>query len=125
MDIIELKSLRIDNWVQIDGNPYQVDAIIRTDSVAGFELYVKGIDYDYAIHSEPIVLTEEWLEKLGFEETTSGCYMCDKDAHLWYFINEKYFECGDFSAPCSFVHQLQNWYFMLTDGSELELKQLV
>jgi hypothetical protein len=143
---MELKpnELRIDNWIQIHGKFYQIDAIIRTDSLTGFELYVKDIDYDYAIYAEPAPLTEEWLLKFGFE-----------NRKLKFISREEYFEViqkgeiilmpyedsrkgtyiiSKWSAyeplqqcelgEIKYVHELQDWYRLLC-REELTLKELV
>lgn len=78
--------------------------------------------------SEPIHITEEWLERLGFvvgslKRWTTKYYMF----HSFWYINFKRdgfcsfiaFDC--FLKEAQYVHQLQNLYFALT-GEELTLK---
>jgi hypothetical protein len=72
----------------------------------------------------PIPLTEEWLEKFGFEEDET--YISDQNPFLDYLKDELrismpyfIFEYGDNGHPhIKHVHQLQNLYFALT-GEEL------
>lgn len=94
-----------------------------------------GWELDEGRELHPVKLTEEWLEKFGFEmhpdwnskatnESTSfldlgtlnisrnrmgGLSLCDKNG-------------VSTGAPIEFVHQLQNLYFALT-GEELEYKE--
>jgi len=126
--------LRIGSLVFIDlsGKPYVVDAIIRdgtpSDTHCGFELYVEGIDYDYAIYAEPIPLTDDWLKKFGFSVTEKNGSMGHfkvytnepltfNTNHGWWLRNAPFD-----NERLMYVHQLQNLYFALT-GDELTLKE--
>jgi hypothetical protein len=75
----------------------------------------------------PIMLTEDWLVRFGFE----------KDGYDYWNSTQKYFELGETEhgyvnsincyeyrngEPIQYVHQLQNLYFSLTQ-TELEIKQ--
>ena len=71
---------------------------------------------------KPIPLTEEWLEKLGFE-----CLYTD-DEHYFYidsirgfYVNSN-FQNIDCEYDLKYVHQLQNLYFALTN-EELTYEQ--
>lgn len=80
-----------------------------------------------------IPLTEEWLERLGFERhmttiwhlETNLCYYVDKEKRFYQFTIYWNEEQGFYHSEQSptenmaFVHQLQNLYFALT-GQELE-----
>ena len=95
---------------------------------------LEGFDIDEMTENstvDPIVLTEEWLSKAGFEKSFTNDF--------WYSI-----KIGDkrllvstlgnieiekwdrtmiaFPDICKYVHQLQNLYFALT-GNELNIKQ--
>jgi hypothetical protein len=67
---------------------------------------------------KPIPLTEEWLEKFGFEYSD-----LNGDSGLWkippFQIYGKYNQfIYDYRLDVNYVHQLQNLYFALT-GQEL------
>ena len=107
--------LRIGNWVLEDDTQQvgQVDLVI-------IEIIERELNHTY----KPIPLTEEWLERMGFE----------KDDGIWEH-KELMWSCeisGDddsfnfkrlgLDLPCIgifSVHQLQNLYFALT-GEELQ-----
>jgi|DEB0MinimDraft_10_1074344.scaffolds.fasta_scaffold03054_9 hypothetical protein len=122
---MKASELRIGNWVYI--------------SNVG-EVQVEGVDYGimHNIHRYEedsvvgIPLTEEWLEKFGFEKVT------DKDnvyGRHFYRLNQVdiFWDLDDGgwlpfgfnvsnSVDFCYVHQLQNLYFALT-GEELEIKE--
>jgi hypothetical protein len=82
----------------------------------------------------PIILTEEWLLKFGFDKRISNCFklnnffidlryddILEKDRTIfsrWDNYHCLYFNLSDLK----YVHQLQNLYFALT-GEELTLNQ--
>ena len=74
---------------------------------------------------EPIPLTEEWLEKFGFDikdkdrlDWVKGAFNLERSNE----DNNKFcFEVYSHYIPLDYVHQLQNLYFALT-GEELKLK---
>ena len=144
---MESKELRIGNYLYNGEGYVAVDEIykddikisILKDSPAMFEV----------CDIQPIPLTEEWLEKFGFEKviyasesTGYGCeYILkvgnrDKDGFTlngFTLIYQDDFSLGiyckeddgDFITPdlsrFKYVHQLQNLYFALT-GEELTIK---
>lgn len=81
---------------------------------------------------EPISLTEEWLvKKLGFEKELSEAIGID----IWYsydiddFVVDE-FEQGKFTyikssgkVEIKYVHQLQNLFYLLSNGKELTVKE--
>lgn len=77
---------------------------------------------------EPIELTEDWLEKLGFEKTTPDGWLCLNICNDWTFL---YWNKGLLELSVNrhsvvlknvmHVHQLQNLTFALT-GEELTIK---
>jgi hypothetical protein len=88
---------------------------------------------DYIEHLHPITLTEEWLFKFGFYETTkehyvSGLYTLNKPDG--FYINKETMSYCDIdyegttndTIKIQYVHQLQNLYFALT-GEELTYTQ--
>jgi len=93
------------------------------------------VDYLYSLYCyvEPIPLTEEWLEKFGFErdeEKRHGeCYwvhggFTNPQAPLFYYVDM--FLSAHLGFPgwknikIKYVHHLQNLYFALT-GEELQI----
>lgn len=112
--------LRIGNWYDENGTQRQVTPNIIEEIWVSERKWV-----------EPITLTEEWLVRFGFEETSRYgkylefnintdreqsfrlpiCKHSDKD--YWYILRG--------SAKVKYIHQLQNLYFALT-GEELRLK---
>jgi hypothetical protein len=97
-----------------------------------------GKDYEYYHDIEPIPLTEEWLERFGFDKKkiykiseTKDVLNSDKtlefefygnELHLWIasesFDNALYIPLRNIKH----VHHLQNLYHALT-GQELKLKE--
>jgi hypothetical protein len=72
---------------------------------------------------EPIPLTEEWLEKNGFERKGLNGYLtiftpCGKG--LVFKDNYFIFAGVTIETPIKYIHQLQNLYFALT-GEELTI----
>ena len=68
---------------------------------------------------EPILLTEEWLVRFGFEKLTKGGSIYKlKDFHVQDFSPLGIYECNN-HIEIKYVHQLQNLYFALT-GEELK-----
>lgn len=112
--MIKASELRVGNWLKRESQPegFLVDA--QTIS----RIYHNGVRDE-----EPIPLTPEWLERLGFDNNKDheGYYMSGG------WICKNYSE-GDGGVHCiaevRYVHQLQNLYFALT-GQELELKEVV
>ena len=117
--------LRIGNWVKI---PTKVEKII----IPTFEAKVQGIrmfgmiDFlntpqkkgvKWSVKSiSPIILTDEWFLRFGFEKAVNG----------WWDESENFsVEYGMFRdgtneiVKCDFVHELQNLMFYCS-GSELK-----
>jgi hypothetical protein len=127
---MKAEELRIGNLVLIPYNKSnkQEGFFEATISQIGdFGAYIGPEDY------EPILLTEEWLLKFGFYETSNqdfigGLYTQDKPDK--FFINKEtmsycffdYEGSIDDIIQIKYVHQLQNLYFALT-GEELQLQE--
>jgi hypothetical protein len=116
--------LRIGNWVNVVDKNYQVTQILER----GVNCGLIGAMYDIV---KPIPLTEEWLERFGFEryeEYDEGGFV---DFRYVLHINGLDFvsfwnseELTVVNQPqtgvdVEYVHSLQNLYFALT-GQELE-----
>lgn len=128
--MIQTNELRIGNWIIVQ-NPFLGKAARATVfNILPDDLMV----YDESQHrfaadpstSEPIPITPEILEAVGFEK--EGLTTIAKDGLPVYFK----LKAGELSAlvfnlstpinvPCKYVHQLQNLFFTLT-GNELEIK---
>lgn len=84
-------------------------------------------DTEYALNDfEPIPLTAAILELFGFEKDDDsewGGWLSPEYDGEQYRIREGatfYFSIGTLHTPISvkYVHQLQNWYFVVTGGTE-------
>jgi hypothetical protein len=136
---MKANELRIGNLVNIDGKkPYIVSDIMSLDRYPHFELYVEGIDYDYALDVTGIPLTEEWLIKLGFEKVNPvGWVTMGEDYYrledfviesvkynnsFSYQWHKKFKDSHNRATHFKYVHEIQNLFAALT-GSELTIKE--
>lgn len=107
----------------------------------GLHLQVGMINSEVLKTAEPILLTEEWLEKLGLikknitEGMPEGLKQFDigEDGSIWYHwvqglfnleiqsTGEIWFEVYSHYKHVKYVHELQNLYYALC-GEELVLK---
>jgi len=113
---MKVTELRINNWVQFKHTETPVRVTLG-DFVMAREYKDERLD-DY----EPIPLTEEWLEKFGFEYSD-----LNGDSGLWkippFQIYGKYNQfIYDYRLDVNYVHQLQNLFYCLT-GEELIIKK--
>lgn len=138
---MDSKELRIGNYINFGSTVSEVFGITVTDvmfkySTGSEEKYAKLISEGI----QPILLTEEWLLKFGFENITlkysehsrpMGLYLENIDSYLTFNHNEWRIEEDEdwrdggnhHDLPeIIYVHQLQNLYFSLT-GKELTLKE--
>jgi hypothetical protein len=119
---MDAKELRIGNKLSFLGQTVTVKGV--SSNPTRTEMYwietEEGIVDTKIIHFKPIELTEEWLQKFGFE-----LYDSVEFRHFYrkndFDLDENYqpidFDC----VEIKYVHQLQNFYFALT-GQELEIK---
>jgi hypothetical protein len=145
--MIKINELRIGNFIFDDDGiiakvigfkPY--DHSVRCDEEEGcdisVDLYPQDGNVRHALLCEstlanPIPLTPEWLERLGFVKDSRSVWVKRIDEYTLIGINMdgKYELIDVFNAETvkswdnriEFVHQLQNLYFALT-GEELEIK---
>lgn len=130
---MEAKELRIGNIVQ-DIQYKSPMRIVQFYGTTMFELDSPYMDYtDYRCDAdldkyEPVLITEDWLIKLGAKNTGTEIYL-DIDSEygntLINYFDRKMFliDCdgGSIGIEIKYVHQLQNLYFALT-GKELTIK---
>jgi len=124
---MDAKDLRIGNLVNYsDQFGIWQDSIreLRSDYAM---LTNHGAQFDYN-GLKPILLTDEWLLKFGFERLNNAYQAPGKKSYLnpgfslWNPVGESEFTLNDtvLCPKTEYVHQLQNLYFALT-GTELEL----
>jgi hypothetical protein len=124
------EELRIGNLIKHPQSDSKYVIVKGIHTPIYYETPTEMIDSDIFQNFKPIPLTEEWLQRFGFENYGYDllCWRLG-DVELvglytdfaWNFINtpnDKHVQVGVLH-----VHQLQNLYFSLT-GSELELKSL-
>lgn len=125
--MIKANELRIGNKVLCTANKgYGGPGITTVNSIA------RGINYWQDMGAsgeipfkdiEGIPLTEEWLERMGFENVRSGTYGIGC-FEIWVQGKQLFYsESLPNSPEIKFVHQLQNLYFALC-GEELTIKQM-
>jgi hypothetical protein len=122
--MILAQELRIGNLVLIPYNKSNkqegfYEATIS--QIGDFGAYIKPEDY------EPILLTEEWLLKFGFEwkqiKDLSSYTLPKLELYHYSSNNNKiFFEYADGEVELKYVHQLQNLYWVLC-GEELTIKE--
>lgn len=124
--MIDPKQLRIGNYITfpigLKGKLCEVLAINEKQVLIKTEIDRRAwLNFDYL---EPIPLTQELLEKCGFE------YDQDDHGHYWTIdefvvelsgIEEGIFKLEQYRTIITTLHQLQNLYFAIT-GDELEIK---
>ena len=116
---MKANELRIGNWVELNQTGETTYTTIQPSSFS-----VKP-----EIYFKPIPLTEDWLEKFGFElgKVKVGLPAFkhpDLEMTLVFYDGSFGIAGAKKQPPLDYVHQLQNLYFALT-GEELTIKQLV
>ncbi|QNK64084.1 hypothetical protein H7F33_06225 [Pedobacter sp. PAMC26386] len=108
---MEASELRIGNYTLDHGHPEQIPY---------------GSDIDSAGMMEPILLTEEWVVKFGFErfefeyeEGNEITYVLEKKNGHQFALSESLQpmdgEIAMLDYKLQYVHQIQNLYFALTN----------
>lgn len=103
--------VRIGNCIQFDEHLFIVNDVVIKQLIEDFMQY------------QPILLTEEWLFKFGFEKV-NHIQLGELFILQWLRIKPKYMFAqwrGASVGKIEYVHQLQNLYFALT-GEELIFK---
>lgn len=122
MEMIKATELRIGNWVYpFDDIEYVDNKTIKQDSIR-----VSYQDLENTHFLEPIPITPEWLERLGFEiQTDPDDYqLITKGNFRFIFEPDTKIGKGYFfnDLKLNSINQLQNLYHALT-GEELETKE--
>jgi hypothetical protein len=121
---MKANELRIGNLVYYGDNIAYVSAVFRTHF--NCEDSVTGISFDNSLQNNftPILLTEEWLEKLGFWSKYKSNHLkwtfygfdidqvSDEDENGNEIPQEQTFHYA-YQYEIKYVHQLQNLYFAL------------
>ena len=108
---MKAKDLRIGNYVNdFKGDVKQLNEITGVFEIAGVR-FESEMNLPITLHISPIPLTEEWLEKLGFEKALNGWW--DESENWCCNNNDFYLGAKMFLAKVDYVHQLQNLYFAL------------
>jgi hypothetical protein len=120
---IEPRELRIGNWINSETyGDFEIVAMsvgfTNSSVFKRLEYYPQASALDKC---HPILLTEEWLERLGAKPFPSGHKLELKGRLLWFAECENCFVDSQTSVYLRYVHQLQNLYFALT-GEELTIK---
>lgn len=131
--MVKANELRIGNWIadHVAGGYFQVESIYK-NAIGVYRASYRNGSIDCTIDAlEEIPLTEEWLNKFGFEKIKKDSYSTGKKVDFNVFILGLFsynsiqdnWWYGNFilENPPKYVHQLQNLYFALR-GQELETK---
>jgi hypothetical protein len=134
--VIQATELRIENWIYGVYAPFGKEESREYIQVGIEEMKLAvGVLSVMAVYHEPIPLTPEILEKVGFVIDNNGSYWKSLGTHYLEFIitNGWYYpvyaqlaevsseaECKVGLNRIQFVHQLQNLYFVLV-GEELNI----
>jgi hypothetical protein len=111
--------LRIGNWVEIQGLESKIISVDTEGCICENEYCEDFENNNITQNLQPIPLTEEWLERFGFEYSD-----LNGDSGLWkippFQIYGKYNQfIYEYALDVNYVHQLQNLYFALT-GEEFQ-----
>ncbi len=117
--------LRIGNIVNF-GGVCEVVTIHSGGSLKVRPLKYSGTAYDTGISKiQPILLTEAWLLRFGFERQEGNLIFDLETGYLWKYAEDKLVRFMTSSLETilfiEYVHQLQNLYFSLT-GQELQIQ---
>lgn len=127
--MVDVKELRIGNWVYYLGCRAKINSISVSSSCGYVSTFSSGIVTQNQI--EPIPLTEDLILKCGFTESYS-----DSKGYIYSINGVKFLRCffdipsffieteeddDLFNRPIDNLHQLQNIYYALI-GQELEVE---
>lgn len=124
----QIKEFRIGNYIQIknilhDEVYYEIAGIHKDSVWVYIPVKFKQVPVDFKIVSN-IPITNEWLQKLGFNETDGVFVHKNRVPYYIELFNGSYVlknGNGSFAKLVTHIHMLQNiWYFLT--GTELTLK---
>ena len=127
---MEADELMLGNYINVDNKihlPLYSNLIFKIISInkkaVSIELAFKA-DFDFGQklkYIKPIPLTEDWLIKFGFEETSKNTFV---NEFLIFKISENKFMYEPLNEiiELKYIHTLQNYFFALC-GKELILKK--
>lgn len=107
---MKANELRIGNWVSNGEIEFQ----ITSKDIYHLDVYVGRVI------ANPISITPEWLERVGFVSKPNNLFILGK-IELRYYRGRSDVLVRGINVSYKYVHQLQNLYFALT-GEELEYK---
>ena len=125
---MKASELRIGNLLLFEGQAQYVSSIHSDDTIRFTYKIGQECHGCYKVSSkkiDPIPLTEEWLQKFGFEKSNEGYTIegytvsFDADYPLW-FGQQGCCQYDTIKEGIKYVHQLQNLYFALT-SKELKI----
>lgn len=132
--MVQGKEIRIGNYLKDrSGKILRVDFIEYVengfDTKFGQKMFVEGQEVhritEYSDYANPIELSGEWLEKLGFDlvvkEGNQGEFRIYQLNEITYNTNHGWWWKHQLTVQPKYVHELQNLFFAIT-GTELELK---
>ena len=114
---MKAKNYRIGNLVKYDNRVFEIDTIAKVfPTLNTTEFGIGVVDWD---NIKPIILTEKWLIKFGFEKQR---FCAKKGIQCQYKKNKIKLDISNSgivylsykNTPLNSVHQLQNLYFALT-----------
>ena len=122
---MKAKELRIGNLVLKNGIVHFVYLVSNT-IIHSSEIGTSNIEISLLYEVEPIPLTEEWLLKAGFKNSTVNNKLFIAYGFALYIDDDNdvgvmKFGIDVYLCHIKYIHQLQNLYFALT-GEELTIK---
>lgn len=128
--MIKANELRIGNWVI---GP--IGELMKVNVLGHFSepnyIHATGGGTSGQNGFEPIPLTTEILKKCGFHKLNKEWVLKDHDENplgfhysIWQIFddNDFLYNSAEFNIELLHLHQLQNHYFFVTGGKELEVK---
>jgi hypothetical protein len=137
---MKANELRIGNYLNGRQGHVVISEIRTNNSV---KIHDNTSSFYVGICLIPIKITEEWLEKFGFEKNKDKRWMRGKSRYAIFYFEyyatgedncmwrieyhdtdygrNEYKDCNQWGDRIKYVHQLQNLYFALT-GEELTIK---
>jgi hypothetical protein len=111
--MIEVNELRIGNYVEwLQDSPFVVRDLTRGGAIVLTTIDTDSVNVKMSQSVSGIELTEQWLIKFGFKiQGVTAKYYTKNNVDIW---NLNGVWATDMDLPITSVHQLQNYYFALT-----------